>query len=50
LAALLVGIVLGIATQQYFEPGAIDVDAAVELATRAAVAHLARKRGATKAG
>jgi AcrR family transcriptional regulator len=49
-AALLVGIVLGIATQQYFEPGAIDVDAAVELATRAVVAHLATKRGAAKAG
>lgn len=34
MGALLVALVLGIATQHYFEPGAIDVDAAIEEAAR----------------
>ena len=41
MASLLVGLVLGIATQHYFEPGSVDVDAAVEEATRTVVARLA---------
>jgi len=56
MAALLVGLVLGIATQHYFEPGAIDVDAAIEEATRTVLARLApasrsrtaRPRGAAR--
>ncbi len=40
MASLLVGMVLGIATQHYFEPGAIDVDAAVDEATRTVLARL----------
>ncbi len=40
MATLLVGLVLGIATQHYFEPGAIDVDAAVEEATATVLARL----------
>jgi AcrR family transcriptional regulator len=40
MGALLVAIVLGIATQHYFEPGAIDVDAAIEEATRTVMARL----------
>jgi AcrR family transcriptional regulator len=40
MGALLVAIVLGIATQHYFEPGAIDVDAAVGEATRTVMARL----------
>jgi AcrR family transcriptional regulator len=45
MAALLVGLVLGIATQHYFEPGGIDVDAAIEEATATVLARL--KSGAT---
>lgn len=47
MGALMVSLVIGIATQHYFDPGAIDVDAAVEEATRTLVARLvpaARKR------
>ena len=40
MGALLVAIVLGIATQHYFEPGSIDVDAAVEEATKTVMARL----------
>ena len=40
MGALLVALVLGIATQHYFEPGAIDVDAAIEEATRTVMARL----------
>ena len=40
MGALLVAIVLGIATQHYFEPGSIDVDAAVDEATRTVMARL----------
>jgi AcrR family transcriptional regulator len=43
-AALMVGIVLGIATQHYFDPGGIDVDAAVEEACEAVVARVASGR------
>jgi AcrR family transcriptional regulator len=48
MASLLVGIVLGIATQHYFDPGSIDVDAAVDLAAEAVLARLAVKRGARR--
>jgi AcrR family transcriptional regulator len=41
MAALLVGLVLGIATQHYFEPGAIDVDAAIEEAAMTVIARVA---------
>jgi AcrR family transcriptional regulator len=40
MGVLLVAMVLGIATQHYFEPGAIDVDAAIEEASRTAMARL----------
>lgn len=40
MAALLVGIVLGIAMQHYFEPGSIDVTAAVEEGARTVLARL----------
>jgi TetR/AcrR family fatty acid metabolism transcriptional regulator len=40
MGALLVAIVLGIATQHYFEPGSIDVDAAIAEATRTVMARL----------
>jgi AcrR family transcriptional regulator len=40
MAALLVGIVLGIATQHYFDPGSIDIDDAIEEATRTVLARL----------
>jgi TetR/AcrR family transcriptional regulator, fatty acid metabolism regulator protein len=40
MGALLVGIVLGIATQHYFEPGSIDVDGAIDEATRTVMARL----------
>jgi AcrR family transcriptional regulator len=43
-AALLVGIVLGIATQHYFEPGSIDVNAAVEEAVETVLARLTPRR------
>ena len=46
MAALLVALVLGIATQHYFEPGAIDVDAAIEEAVATVLARLAPKRTA----
>lgn len=42
MAALLVGVVLGIALQHYFDPGAIDVDAATEEAVQAVMARLRR--------
>jgi AcrR family transcriptional regulator len=44
MAALLVGIVIGISTQVYFEKGAIDPEAAVDEAVRAVIARLVRKR------
>jgi AcrR family transcriptional regulator len=44
LATLMVGIVLGIATQHYFDPGRVDVDAAVEEACEAVVARIAGAR------
>lgn len=40
MASLLVGLVIGIATQHYFEPGAVDVEAAVDEAARTVVARL----------
>lgn len=40
IAVLLVGIVLGIATQHYFEPGAFDVEAAVDEAAVMVAARL----------
>jgi AcrR family transcriptional regulator len=43
MGALLVALVLGIATQHYFEPGAIDVDAAIEEAARTVSARLAAR-------
>ncbi len=39
-ATVLVAVVVGIATQHYFQPGAIDVDAAIEEAARAVQARL----------
>jgi AcrR family transcriptional regulator len=42
-SALLVGIVIGVSTQEYFEKGAIDVDKTVDEAVRAIVARLVRK-------
>jgi len=45
LAALMVGIVIGIATQFYFDPGAIDPDAVVDEATRAVLARLGASEG-----
>jgi len=47
MAAFLVGIVLGIATQQLFDPGAIDVAAATEEACRTLLARLAPRRRAS---
>ena len=43
-ATVIVGVVLGIAAQAYFDPPAVDVDAAVEEATRAVLARLAAQR------
>lgn len=43
MASLLVGLVLGIATQHYFEAGAIDVEAATEEAVRIVWSRLAPK-------
>lgn len=40
MAALIVGIVIGLATQVYFQPGAIDADAALEEAARCVLARL----------
>jgi AcrR family transcriptional regulator len=40
MASLLVGIVLGIATQHFFEPGAIDIEAAIDEAARTVLARL----------
>ena len=40
MASLLVGLVIGIATQHYFEPGAIDVEDAIDEAVRTVVARL----------
>ena len=42
-AAALVGVIVGIAMQSYFEKGAIDADAAIEEATQAALARLKRR-------
>lgn len=42
MAALMVGIVLGIATQHYFEPKSIDVDAAIDEAEATVLARLGR--------
>lgn len=48
-ATCIVGVVLGIATQWYFDPKAIDVDAAIEVACEMVLARLAhetpRKKG-----
>jgi len=50
MAALLVGLVLGIAMQHYFEPGSIDVDAATEEAVQTVLARLGQpRRGAIDA-
>jgi AcrR family transcriptional regulator len=43
-AAWLVGVVIGIAMQSYFEKGAIDADAAIEEAAQAALARLRPKK------
>jgi AcrR family transcriptional regulator len=43
LATVIVAVVLGIVAQWYFDPGAIDVDAAVEEAVRAVEARLKRR-------
>jgi AcrR family transcriptional regulator len=40
LAALVVGIVLGLVSQQYFAPGSVDVDAAVDEAAESLLARL----------
>lgn len=40
LGAVLVSVVLGLAVQDYFEPGSIDIDAAVSEATAAVLARL----------
>jgi AcrR family transcriptional regulator len=48
MAALLVGIVLGIATQHYFDPGSIDVDRATEEATLAVLARLSPQSRASR--
>lgn len=48
MGTLLVGLVLGIATQHYFEPGAIDVDAAIEEAARTVSARLAARSTSTR--
>ncbi len=42
LTPVLVGLVVGLAVQQLFDPGAIDVDAAVRVAGDAVVAELLR--------
>jgi AcrR family transcriptional regulator len=42
-AAALVGVIVGIAMQSYFEKGAIDADAAIEEATQSALARLKRR-------
>jgi AcrR family transcriptional regulator len=42
-AVLLVGMVLGIASQVYFEPGAVDAEAALELATEMVLGQLAQR-------
>jgi len=42
-AAALVGVVVGIAMQSYFEKGAIDADAAIDEAAQAALARLRRR-------
>jgi AcrR family transcriptional regulator len=47
MASLLVGIVLGIAMQHYFDPGSIDVDAAIEEATRTVLGRLGQKQTPT---
>jgi AcrR family transcriptional regulator len=43
MATVIVAVVLGIVAQSYFEPGAVDVDAAVEEAVRAVEARLKRR-------
>ncbi len=49
MATLLVGIVLGIATQHYFEPGAIDVDAAIDEGAESVIARVRTGAVAAKA-
>jgi AcrR family transcriptional regulator len=52
MGTLMVSLVIGIATQHYFEPGAIDVDAAIEEATRTILARLTpapKKRARSRA-
>jgi AcrR family transcriptional regulator len=44
-ASVLVGIVLGIAMQHYFDPGSIDLDAAVAEAEEMVIARLAPRKG-----
>ncbi len=42
MAALMVGVVIGIATQHVFEPGAIDAEAAIDVAVASVLARLER--------
>ena len=44
MAALIVGVVIGLVTQSYFEPGAVDVDAAIETACETILARLGGAR------
>ena len=48
-AALLVGVVIGIATQVYFEPGAIDAEAVIAEAQRTVLARLVAAKPARPA-
>jgi AcrR family transcriptional regulator len=47
LAAVIVGLVIGIASQVYFEPGSIDPEGAINEATRCVVARLSGASGRT---
>jgi len=47
LAAVLVGVVIGVAMQSYFEKGSIDADAATEEAVNAALARLSARGAST---
>jgi uncharacterized protein YneF (UPF0154 family) len=49
MASLLVGLVLGIAMQHYFDPGSIDVDAATEEAVQTVLARLGTRPGKARA-
>jgi hypothetical protein len=44
LAAVLVGVVIGVAMQSYFEKGSIDAEAATQEAVAAALARLKTKK------